>query len=150
MIASVRGTVIDVGADVAVIEVGGLGIAVQCTPQTSASLHRGDEATVHTSLVVREDSLTLYGFADADERGGVRDPAVGQRCRTTAGSGGARDASAGRSQANRRRRGRRGAHSGFRRRKEGRTTTCPRAQGQARRSVAAGLTERRGRGGDGP
>lgn len=68
MIATVRGPVIDVGADVAVIEVGGLGIAVQCTPQTVSALRRGDEATVHTSLVVREDSLTLYGFADADER----------------------------------------------------------------------------------
>jgi Holliday junction DNA helicase RuvA len=68
MIASLRGAVIDVAADVAVIEVGGLGLAVQCTPATAAGLRRGEEATVHTSLVVREDSLTLYGFADADER----------------------------------------------------------------------------------
>lgn len=68
MIAVVRGTVLDIAADVAVIEVGGLGLAVQCTPTTLASLRRGEEATVHTSLVVREDSLTLYGFADADER----------------------------------------------------------------------------------
>lgn len=69
MIASVRGAVVDVSADVAVIEVGGLGLAIQCTPATAAVLRRGEEATVHTSLVVREDSLTLYGFADADERG---------------------------------------------------------------------------------
>lgn len=68
MIASVRGVVIDVAADVAVIEVGGLGMAIQCTPATIAGLRRGEEATVHTSLVVREDSLTLYGFTDADER----------------------------------------------------------------------------------
>lgn len=68
MIASVRGTVLDVGADSAVIEVGGLGLAVQCTPTALAGLRRGEAATVHTSLVVREDSLTLYGFADADER----------------------------------------------------------------------------------
>ena len=68
MIASVRGPVIAVAADVAVIEVGGLGLAIQCTPATVAGLRRGEEATVHTSLVVREDSLTLYGFADADER----------------------------------------------------------------------------------
>lgn len=68
MIASVRGAVIDVGVDVAVIEVGGLGLAVHCTPATAAGLRPGVEATVHTSLVVREDSLTLYGFADADER----------------------------------------------------------------------------------
>ncbi len=68
MIASVRGAVIDIAADVAVIEVGGLGLAIQCTPATTAALRRGEEATVHTSLVVREDSLTLYGFTDADER----------------------------------------------------------------------------------
>lgn len=68
MIATVRGPVIDLSAETVVIEVGGLGVAVQCTPQTVSSLRRGDEATVHTSLVVREDSLTLYGFADADER----------------------------------------------------------------------------------
>lgn len=68
MIAVIRGTVLDIAADVAVIEVGGLGLAVQCTPTTLASLRRGEEATVHTSLVVREDSLTLYGFADVDER----------------------------------------------------------------------------------
>ncbi|MCZ3386980.1 MAG: Holliday junction branch migration protein RuvA [Actinomycetia bacterium] len=68
MIASLRGAVIDLGPDGAVIEVGGLGLAVQCTPATTANLRRGEEATVHTSLVVREDSLTLYGFADADER----------------------------------------------------------------------------------
>ncbi|MEO8106295.1 MAG: Holliday junction branch migration protein RuvA [Actinomycetes bacterium] len=69
MIATVRGRVIDLGIAMCVIEVGGLGIAVQCSPQTASALRRGDEATVHTSLVVREDSLTLYGFADADERG---------------------------------------------------------------------------------
>jgi Holliday junction DNA helicase RuvA len=68
MIAVVRGAVLDIAADVAVIEVGGLGLAVQCTPATLACLRLGEEATVHTSLVVREDSLTLYGFADGDER----------------------------------------------------------------------------------
>jgi Holliday junction DNA helicase RuvA len=68
MIASVRGLVLDVTSDAAVIEVGGLGLSIQCTPPTLATLRRGDQATVHTSLIVREDSLTLYGFADADER----------------------------------------------------------------------------------
>lgn len=68
MIASVRGTVLDLAADSAVVEVGGLGLSVQCTPATLAGLRRGESATVHTTLVVREDSLTLYGFADADER----------------------------------------------------------------------------------
>jgi len=68
VIACVRGTVIDIASEAAVIEVGGLGLAIQCTPATAAGLRRGEEATVHTSLVVREDSLTLYGFTDADER----------------------------------------------------------------------------------
>ncbi len=68
MIASVRGTVLEVTAERAVIEVGGLGLAVQCAPNTLVGLRRGEPATVHTALVVREDSLTLFGFADADER----------------------------------------------------------------------------------
>ncbi|MFL6178269.1 MAG: Holliday junction branch migration protein RuvA [Actinomycetes bacterium] len=68
MIASVRGEVLDLSPDAAVIEVGGMGLAIQCTPPTLATLRRGDQATVHTSLIVREDSLTLYGFVDADER----------------------------------------------------------------------------------
>ena len=69
MIASVRGLVLDITPDVAVIEVGGVGMAVQCTPSTLATLRRGETAILHTTLVVREDSLTLYGFADPDERG---------------------------------------------------------------------------------
>jgi Holliday junction DNA helicase RuvA len=68
MIASVRGAVLDLSADAVVIEVGGLGLSIHCTPPTLATLRRGENATVHTSLIVREDSLTLYGFADADER----------------------------------------------------------------------------------
>ena len=68
MIASVRGTVLAVGLDHAVVEVGGVGMAVQATPATLANLRRGEEAQLHTSLVVREDSLTLFGFADADAR----------------------------------------------------------------------------------
>jgi Holliday junction DNA helicase RuvA len=68
VIASVRGTVADISSDAAVIDVGGIGLEIQCTPPTLAALRRGESATVHTSLIVREDSLTLYGFADADER----------------------------------------------------------------------------------
>ena len=68
MIASIRGAVLDLSTETAVIEVGGLGLSIQCTPPTLATLRRGELATVHTSLIVREDSLTLYGFADADER----------------------------------------------------------------------------------
>ena len=68
MIASVRGLVASVATDAAVIEVGGVGLAVHCTPGTLAGLHVGAETRLATSLVVREDSLTLYGFADDDER----------------------------------------------------------------------------------
>jgi Holliday junction DNA helicase RuvA len=68
VIASVRGTVAAVSPDGAVVEVGGIGLAVQCTPGTIARLQVGQPARLSTSLVVREDSLTLYGFADDDER----------------------------------------------------------------------------------
>ncbi|MBO8195489.1 Holliday junction branch migration protein RuvA [Streptomyces oryzae] len=68
MIASVSGSVAALGPDSAVIEVGGVGMAVQCTPGTLAELRMGEPARLATSLVVREDSLTLYGFADEDER----------------------------------------------------------------------------------
>lgn len=68
MIASVRGTVAAVGPDGAVVEVGGIGLAVSCSPGTLARLRVGETARLATSLVVREDSLMLYGFADDDER----------------------------------------------------------------------------------
>jgi holliday junction DNA helicase RuvA len=68
VIAHVRGTVAAVAPDGAVIEVGGVGMRVQCTPGTLATLRLGEPAQVATSLVVREDSLTLYGFASDDER----------------------------------------------------------------------------------
>ncbi|SDY21727.1 Holliday junction DNA helicase subunit RuvA [Geodermatophilus africanus] len=68
MIASVDGRVAAVSPDGAVVEVGGIGLAVQCTPGTIARLQVGESARLATSLVVREDSLTLYGFADDDER----------------------------------------------------------------------------------
>lgn len=68
MIASVRGDVVAVGPDAAVVEVGGIGLTVLCAPGTLARLRVGDQARLATSLVVREDSLTLYGFADDDER----------------------------------------------------------------------------------
>ncbi|MEU4248371.1 Holliday junction branch migration protein RuvA [Amycolatopsis sp. NPDC026612] len=68
MISSVRGEVLSVGLDHVVVEVGGVGFAVQATPATLATLRRGEEARLHTALIVREDSLTLFGFADADAR----------------------------------------------------------------------------------
>jgi holliday junction DNA helicase RuvA len=68
LIASVNGRVAAVSPEGAVVEVGGIGLAVQCTPGTIARLQVGEAARLSTSLVVREDSLTLYGFADDDER----------------------------------------------------------------------------------
>jgi len=68
VIAFVRGVVRQLNPDSAVLEVGGVGIAVQCAPATLARLRTGIDATVPTSLIVREDSLTLFGFADDDER----------------------------------------------------------------------------------
>jgi Holliday junction DNA helicase RuvA len=68
MIASVHGLVAALGPDGAVVEVGGIGLAVSCSPGTLARLRLGESARLATSLVVREDSLTLYGFADDDER----------------------------------------------------------------------------------
>jgi holliday junction DNA helicase RuvA len=68
LIASVSGPVLAVGPTSAVVEVGGLGVLALCSPNTVASLRIGQRTTLATSLVVREDSLTLYGFATADER----------------------------------------------------------------------------------
>lgn len=68
MIASLRGTVIETSLSGATIEVGGVGMTFQATPATLADLRPGQEALVHTELIVREDSFTLVGFADADER----------------------------------------------------------------------------------
>ncbi|MCW2752995.1 MAG: ATP-dependent helicase RuvA [Marmoricola sp.] len=68
MIAFVRGRVAAVGLTSVVLEVGGVGLELQCAPNTIADLALGAEATVPTSMVVREDSLTLFGFADEDEK----------------------------------------------------------------------------------
>ena len=68
MISSVRGEVIAIGLDHAVVEVGGVGLAVQATPNTLATLRRGQQARLATALVVREDSLTLFGFTDDEQR----------------------------------------------------------------------------------
>ncbi|MET4581410.1 Holliday junction DNA helicase RuvA [Conyzicola nivalis] len=67
MISSVRGTVLAVQGSTAVIEVGGVGLAVQVTPRHGLTLRVGSEATVRTALIVREDDLSLFGFAEADE-----------------------------------------------------------------------------------
>ncbi|BCW19310.1 Holliday junction ATP-dependent DNA helicase RuvA [Arthrobacter sp. NtRootA9] len=68
MISFLRGTVAHVGLSTAVIDLNGAGMSVYATPQTLSRLHVGEEGKVFTSLIVREDSLTLFGFADDDER----------------------------------------------------------------------------------
>src|SRR6195256_2842173 len=68
MIASVRGEVLDIALDHVVIEAAGVGYKVMATPSTLSTLRRGAEARLITAMIVREDSMTLYGFADADSR----------------------------------------------------------------------------------
>jgi Holliday junction DNA helicase RuvA len=68
MIAHLDGVVSTVAPEGAVIDVGGVGLLVQCSPGTLAGLRPGERAKVSTSLVVREDALTLYGFGSDDER----------------------------------------------------------------------------------
>jgi Holliday junction DNA helicase RuvA len=68
MIAFVRGTVAEVSLDSVVLEVGGVGLQLHCTPGTIATLRPGTQARLPTSMVVREDSLTLFGFLDDDEK----------------------------------------------------------------------------------
>ena len=68
MIAHLDGVVTAVAPEGAVIDVGGVGLLVQCSPSTLAALRPGERRRVATSLVVREDALTLYGFGSDDER----------------------------------------------------------------------------------
>jgi len=68
MIASVRGEVLEVALDHAVIEAAGVGYKLMATPSTLATLRRGSTARLVTAMIVREDSMTLYGFPDADTR----------------------------------------------------------------------------------
>jgi Holliday junction DNA helicase RuvA len=68
MIASVRGEVLEIALDHAVIEAAGVGYKVMATPSTLATLRRGAEARLVTAMIVREDSQTLYGFPDNDAR----------------------------------------------------------------------------------
>ena len=68
MIAFVSGQVVSVSPSSAVVQVGGVGLDVICTPGTLATLRPGQVATLPTSMVVREESLTLFGFLDEDEK----------------------------------------------------------------------------------
>lgn len=66
MISSVRGTVLSALGSAAVIDVGGIGLAIHVTPAHALSLSVGQPASIVTALIVREDSLSLFGFPDAD------------------------------------------------------------------------------------
>jgi holliday junction DNA helicase RuvA len=68
VIAFVKGHVAQVTLSSAVLEVGGVGLELMCTPGTLATLRTGQVATLPTSMVVREDSMTLFGFLDDDEK----------------------------------------------------------------------------------
>lgn len=67
MISSVRGTVLHIEPDSIVVEVGGVGLSVAVTPQVARAAHLGEQIMLHTSLIVREDALSLFGFDGRDE-----------------------------------------------------------------------------------
>ncbi|MEJ1155492.1 Holliday junction branch migration protein RuvA [Microbacterium marmarense] len=67
MISSLRGTVVHVESDAVVIEVGGVGLSVAVTAQLARQTHTGDQIALHTTLIVREDSLSLFGFDTRDD-----------------------------------------------------------------------------------
>ncbi|NTV38455.1 MAG: Holliday junction branch migration protein RuvA [Demequinaceae bacterium] len=68
MISQLTGTVLSAGASALVLDVGGVGYRMLATPATLGGLRAGQHASLATHLVVREDSMTLYGFDDAHER----------------------------------------------------------------------------------
>lgn len=68
MIAHVSGSITSTGADFIVVDVGGLGLRINCPPSLSAGHYVGESILVHTVLIVREDSLATYGFSSAEER----------------------------------------------------------------------------------
>lgn len=67
MISSLRGRVLHLDAESVVIDVGGVGFAVAVTPQLAREFHVGDDIVLHTTLIVREDALSLYGFREREE-----------------------------------------------------------------------------------
>ena len=134
MISSVRGEVLAIGLDHAVVEVGGVGLAVHATPNTLATLRRGQQARLATALVVREDSLTLFGFADDEQRDvfGLLQSVAGIGPRMALATLAVLDPDA---LATALLRGRRqGAHPGAGHRPEGRAADGVGAQGQGRRA----------------
>ncbi|MDO5500872.1 MAG: OB-fold domain-containing protein, partial [Propionibacteriaceae bacterium] len=68
MIAQLTGTVLNAGATTCVLDVGGVGFFLHVSPSTAAALRPGEPGTIFTTMVVREDSMTLYGFSEPEER----------------------------------------------------------------------------------
>jgi Holliday junction DNA helicase RuvA len=68
MIAQLTGTIRSINNDRIILEVAGIGYLVHVTPVAASTLALGNSLTLHTSMVVREDSMTLYGFLDAPSR----------------------------------------------------------------------------------
>ena len=132
MIAHLDGTVAAVAPDGAVIDVGGVGLLVQCTPGTLAGLRTGERARVATSLVVREDALTLYGFATDDERNTFELLQTASGVGPAAGAGHAGRVHPGRAAPGRGDRGPGRADHGARHRPEGRAADRARARRPAR------------------
>ncbi|MDI2098047.1 Holliday junction branch migration protein RuvA [Ruicaihuangia caeni] len=81
MIASLRGAVLGIDGSIAILDVAGVGYAVQLTPQHAHSLRVGHETSIRTALIVRDDEFSLFGFEDADSR------AVFDQLRTVSGVG---------------------------------------------------------------
>jgi len=67
MISTLRGTAVHIETDAVVLDVGGVGFTVAVTPQVSRTAHLGETLQLHTQLIVREDALSLFGFANRDE-----------------------------------------------------------------------------------
>lgn len=68
MIASVRGEVLEIALDHVVLEAAGVGYRLNVTPATLSTLTRGEESRLYTAMIVREDSMTLFGFSDTESR----------------------------------------------------------------------------------
>jgi Holliday junction DNA helicase RuvA len=68
MIHFIRGTVTSVRADRVVVDIGPIGLTAICTPVAASSVRLGERVELMTSLVIREDGWTIYGFLNADER----------------------------------------------------------------------------------
>ena len=135
MIAFVRGEVAEVTLSSAVLAVGGVGLELQCTPGTLATLRVGQQATLPTSMVVREESLTLFGFLDDDEKSVFELVQTASGVGPEAGPVAPRRPAARRAAHSGRPRGRQDPDPGARHRPEGRSTHHPRPQGPARGSA---------------